>query len=150
LLTPLYTAGAITEEKERQTLPLLLATDLCAGEIVRAKALSRLAALVLIFLAGLPFLSILQFLGGIHPPMLLAGFGLTGISMVSLTALGIAVSVSAKRSRQAVTRTYGCAAVYLLLSGSSWLLLVPAAGWTGYPSVKHFVEWFNIGNPYSV
>jgi ABC-type transport system involved in multi-copper enzyme maturation permease subunit len=150
LLTPLYTAGAITEEKERQTLPLLLATDLSAGEIVRAKAISRLAALFLIFLAGLPFLSILQFLGGIDPPMLLAGFGLTGISMVSLTALGIAVSVGAKRSRQAIARTYGWASIYLLLSGSCWLLLLPAAGWTGYSSVTHFVEWFNIGNPFSV
>jgi ABC-type transport system involved in multi-copper enzyme maturation permease subunit len=150
LLTPLYTAGAITEEKERQTLPLLLTTDLTAGEIVRAKAMSRLAALFLIFLAGLPFLSILQFLGGIDPPMLLAGFALTGISMVSLTALGIAVSVGAKRSRQAIARTYGWAALYVLLSGSSWLLLLPAAGWTGYPSVTRFVEWFNIGNPLSV
>ena len=63
--------------------------------------------------------------------MLLAGFGLTGISMVSLTALGIAVSVGAKRSRQAIARTYGWAAIYLLLSSCSWLLHLPAAGWTG-------------------
>jgi ABC-type transport system involved in multi-copper enzyme maturation permease subunit len=70
--------------------------------------------------------------------------------MVSLTALGIAVSVGAKRSRQAIARTYGWAAIYLLLSGCSWLLLLPAGGWTRYSSVTHFVEWFNIGNPFSV
>ncbi len=46
LLTPVYVAGAVCEEKERRTLEFLLATDLRSREIVLSKLASRLANLV--------------------------------------------------------------------------------------------------------
>src|SRR5262245_23448643 len=43
LLTPIVSAGAITEEKERRTLDYLFTTDLTNREIVLGKLASRLA-----------------------------------------------------------------------------------------------------------
>src|SRR5262249_5266103 len=74
LLTPVYAASSIAEEKDRKTLEYLLATDLRNREIVLGKLLSRLAILTLTVLTGLPVLSVVQFLGGVDPDLLLAGF----------------------------------------------------------------------------
>src|SRR5262249_48535068 len=65
LLTPAYAAGVLAEEKERQTLEALFATDLRNHEIVFGIYLARLANLALVVLAGLPVLSLVQFLGGV-------------------------------------------------------------------------------------
>src|SRR5438094_417338 len=84
LATAAYTAGAISEEKEHRTLEYLLATDLRNREIVLGKLASRLANLALLVVAGLPVLSLLQFLGGVDPDLMLATFALTGLTMASL------------------------------------------------------------------
>jgi ABC-type transport system involved in multi-copper enzyme maturation permease subunit len=155
LLTPAYTASAIAEEKDRRTLEFLLATDLRNREIVLSKLVSRLANLLLIVLTGLPILSFLQLVGGVDPDLVLAGFAATGMTMVSLASLSIFCSVLARKPRDAITVTYLAAAAYLILSGMSWLLLLPplAAGnfpstssWTSPVTVKDLVEWFNAGN----
>src|SRR5438132_3033262 len=116
LLTPVCAAGAITEEKERRTLEYLLATDLGDREIVLGKLASRLAYLVLFMLTGLPVLSFLQFMGGVSPNLVVAAFIMTGLTMMSLAGLSVAVSVFATRTRGAVFLTYLLAASYLLVS----------------------------------
>jgi ABC-type transport system involved in multi-copper enzyme maturation permease subunit len=156
LLTPAYVAGAVAEEREQQTLDSLLATDLRDREIVLGKLLARLAALSLVVLTGLPILGFLQFLGGVDPNLVLAGFALTGLSMASLAGLAMLQSVYARRPRQAILRTYLLGLAYLLLSGASWLLLIPWLRLANFPSteawqspmeLRDVVDWFNIGNP---
>jgi hypothetical protein len=61
LLTPIYTATAVVEERERGNLDLLLATPLTSREIVLGLLASRLATLGLIIVTGLPILSLLPF-----------------------------------------------------------------------------------------
>jgi ABC-type transport system involved in multi-copper enzyme maturation permease subunit len=155
VLTPAYTAGAIAEEKERRTLEFILATDLRNREIVLSKLATRLANLALLILTGLPILSFLQFLGGVDPNLVLVGFALTALSMISLAGLGMLNSVLTKRPRDAIALTYLSAAAYLLLSGASWLLLSPNLGLSTFPStddwqspvtVEDCVYGFNTGN----
>jgi ABC-type transport system involved in multi-copper enzyme maturation permease subunit len=155
LLTPAYTAGAIADEKNRRTLEFLLATDLRNREIVLSKLVSRLANLLLIVLTGLPILSFLQLVGGVDPGLVLAGFAATGLTMVSLAGLSIFCSVLAKKPRDAIIVTYLAAAAYLILSGASWLLLVPpltagsfpsTATWTSPVTVRDVIDWLNAGN----
>jgi ABC-type transport system involved in multi-copper enzyme maturation permease subunit len=124
LLTPAYSAGAIAEEKERKTLEFLLATDLRNREIILSKLLSRLANVLLLVLAGLPILSFLQFLGGVDPNLVMAGFAATGLTALSLAGLSIFNSVLSRRPRNAIALTYLGGAGYLVLSGASWLLLL--------------------------
>jgi ABC-type transport system involved in multi-copper enzyme maturation permease subunit len=155
LLTPAYTAGAIAEEKDRKTLPFLLATDLRDREIILGKLMSRLLNLTLFVLTGLPILSFLQFVGGIDPGLLLAGFAATFLTMLGLASLSLFNSVLTKKARDAIVMTYVEAVAYLALSGMSWLLFLLPPAWTTFPStatwaspitVGDLVEWFNAGN----
>lgn len=113
VLTPAYTAGAISEEKDRKTLEFLLATDLHSREIVLSKVVSRLANMALIILTGLPVLSFTQLLGGVDPNLVLAGFAATGLTLASLGAFSILCSVYARKSRDAILLTYLGMATYL-------------------------------------
>jgi ABC-type transport system involved in multi-copper enzyme maturation permease subunit len=154
-LTPAYTAGAITVEKERQTLDALLATDLRSHEIVLSTYVSRLANLLMLLLVGLPILALLQFMGGVDPNLVLAGFAASGLTMISLAGLGTMNSLFARRPRDAVLRTYLAAVIYLVVTGASWLLLLPnlhladfpsTDNWTSPVELEDVVEWGSIGN----
>ena len=123
VLTPGYVAGAIAEEKDRQTLEYLLATDLRNREIVLSKLVARLANLLLIVLAGLPVLSFVQFFGGVDPDLLLAGFAATGLIMASLAGVSILCSVHARKPRDAIITTYLIVVAYHGLSFLSLVLL---------------------------
>jgi ABC-type transport system involved in multi-copper enzyme maturation permease subunit len=154
-LTPAYTAGAITVEKERQTIDALLATDLRNHEFVLSTYVSRLANLGMLLLAGLPILAMLQFMGGVDPNLMLASFAAAGITMASLAGLGTVNSLYARRPRDAILRTYLAAALYMFLSGAAWLLLLPqlhlstfpsTEDWTSPMELEDVVEWGSIGN----
>jgi ABC-type transport system involved in multi-copper enzyme maturation permease subunit len=156
LLTPAYVAGAIAEEKERRTLEFILATDLRNREIVLGKLAARVANLTLLVLAGLPVLSLLQFLGGVDPGLVVAGFAATGLSLVSLAGLSIFHSVLCKRAFDAIVLSYLTVAAYAGLSLVCWgvLLAAPAAagwpttqGWTSPVTLGDVSTWFGAGNP---
>lgn len=106
LLTPVYVGSALTEEKERQTLEGVLASDLEDQEIVLGKLASRLAHLLLVLGAGLPVLAGTQLLGGVAPELVLASFLFTAVSVVSLGSLSMLCSVYARRTANAVLATY--------------------------------------------
>jgi ABC-type transport system involved in multi-copper enzyme maturation permease subunit len=121
LLTPIYIAGAIAEEKERRTLDLLLTTHLTNREIVLGLLASRLATLGLIFLTILPVLSLMEFLGGIDPKAVLIGLAFTGIAALNLGSLCILVSLYSKTSTQAIMQAYA----FHFVLGAFW-------GWTPF------------------
>jgi ABC-type transport system involved in multi-copper enzyme maturation permease subunit len=118
LLTPVLTATAITEEKQRRTLECLLASDLHNREIVLGKLASRFLTLILILLNGLPVLSFLQLLGGVDPNLVLAGFACTVATMLSLGSLGILLSIRVSRPGSAIVGTFILGAVYSLGAGN--------------------------------
>lgn len=64
-LTPAMTSGAISLEKERQTLDVLLTTRMTPWEIVKGKYFSVMVLLGLIILSTMPMLSIVFIYGGI-------------------------------------------------------------------------------------
>ncbi|HYV38404.1 MAG TPA: ABC transporter permease subunit, partial [Gemmataceae bacterium] len=106
LLTPAYVGGAISDEKDRKTLEFMLATDLLNREIVLSKLGSRLANLALVVLTGLPILSVMQFLGGVDPNLVLAGFALTALTVVGLAAVSIFCSTICKKPRESIALSY--------------------------------------------
>ena len=64
LLAPIFTAGAITQEKDSQTYDILLATPLSNGQIVLGSLLSRLFFVFALLVSGIPIFSITQVFGG--------------------------------------------------------------------------------------
>ena len=160
LLTPAYTAGAIAEEKERKTLEFLLATDLRNREIVLGKLAARVFNLTLLILVGLPILCFLQLLGGVEPSLMIAGFAVTIMTMVSLAGLSIFNSVLTRKPRDAITLTYLGGFAYLLLSLACWMFFTQSPlgsamaawglhapfGWNFQVTVGDLAEWFGAGN----
>ncbi|MFI5379229.1 MAG: ABC transporter permease, partial [Tepidisphaerales bacterium] len=65
LLAPVFTAGAITQEKDSQTYDILLSTPLTNGQIVLGSLLSRLFFVVTLLLSGIPVFAITQIFGGV-------------------------------------------------------------------------------------
>src|SRR5207237_971490 len=108
---------------------------------------SRLANLLLITITGLPVLSLLQFMGGVDPNLVLAGFAATGMTMASLAGLSILNSVWAKKPRDAIALTYLGAGAYLILSALGLILTVPALGMPGI--VTDLIGWLNAGNVFT-
>jgi ABC-type transport system involved in multi-copper enzyme maturation permease subunit len=156
VLTPAYTAGAIAEEKERRTLEFLLATDLHNREIVLSKQLARLANLVLLVLTGLPILSLMQFLGGVDPDLVLAGFAATGLTMVGLGSLSILCSVYARKASNGIVLTYLAMVAYVGVSGITSMALAYNPELAGQPltfgsepiTVQDAADWVTSGNPF--
>src|SRR5436305_10052674 len=95
---------------------------------------SRLANLGMVLLTGLPILSLLEFVGGVDPGVVWAGFAATAVSMLSLGSLGLVNSIRAEKPRGAMLRTYLVALGYLAASGASLILVVPSLGLAAFPS----------------
>ncbi len=117
IVTPAYTATAIAEEKEKRTLEFLLATDLSDREIVLGMMASRLANLLLLVLTGLPILSLFEFLGGVDPNLVLAGFVATSMTVLSLGSMSILISVLARTALSALVQSYLWVLLYLFCFG---------------------------------
>ena len=73
-ITPSLTAGAISSEREKQTLNILLTTTQSSTQIVVGKLLSSVAFLVLMLVAGLPLYSLVFLFGGVSPSQLISIF----------------------------------------------------------------------------
>jgi len=106
LVTPLLTAGAVAEERERRTLNLLLTTALSDREIIFGLFASRMATLGLVVLTGLPILLVMPFLGGVEPIWVVTIFVTTSMTMFTLGALSILISVTAQSSLGAFLGSY--------------------------------------------
>ena len=155
ILTPAYVAGSIADEKDRKTIEFMLATDLRNREIVFSKLLSRLGNMGLLLLTGLPILSILQFIGGVDPDLMLAGFAAIALSMIGIGSLSILLSTLFKRPRDAISLTYLVMIAYGALATigfalqmmSFWLLNVPLWFGASAPTLSDGINMLNAGNP---
>ena len=99
LLTPGYVASALTEEKERNTLEALMATDLSSREIVLSKLGVRLANLLLMLLTGLPIVTAFLVVGGVDPSLAIVGYLAILFFTATVAALAINNSVRARCRR---------------------------------------------------
>jgi ABC-type transport system involved in multi-copper enzyme maturation permease subunit len=97
IATPVFVAGAITDEKTRGTLQYLMTTDLASWHILVGKLLARLAQVTLIGLAGLPLLCFIGVVGGLEPLTLLA---LTLVTLLPMFAVGAATLLAAVWTRK--------------------------------------------------
>jgi ABC-type transport system involved in multi-copper enzyme maturation permease subunit len=106
LATPALAAGAITEEKERGTLQYLLTAELSTTEIVVGKLLGRMAGVLTIFLAGVPFLCFVATFTGMGFLGVLVVLLQTVLATFALAAASVLASVWARQTRDAVLSLY--------------------------------------------
>lgn len=105
-VTPGLTAGTVSGERERQTLNILLTTNLSPTKIIVGKWLSSLSFMIFLVVASIPLYSIVFLYGGISPIQLIKVFGFYLISMLAIGGLGILFSTLFKRTGVATVITY--------------------------------------------
>ena len=101
-LTPAFTAGAISGEKERQTYELLRTTLLPARKVVLGKFYSALTYMLLLILAAVPLESLAFVLGGVELGELVLALVILLVAAVFFAAVGLFFS-SLMRSTLAAT-----------------------------------------------
>ncbi|WP_339728167.1 ABC transporter permease subunit [uncultured Gimesia sp.] len=106
LFLPAITCGVITQEKERNSLGLLLITRLSPSTIILEKYLGRLITMVTFLMLGLPILAFAYSLGGVSPAMFINGLWLLTITMFQIAALGVLCSSFFRTTVAAFIATY--------------------------------------------
>jgi hypothetical protein len=111
LMVPAFTCGAITLERERDVLDLLLLTRQSALQICLGKLASGVGLGLMLVLASVPVLSLSLLLGGVAPGEIAASLCVLVTAVVAAGTLGLAASALAPRTVAAT------AAVYLIVGG---------------------------------
>ena len=117
LIAPALTANAITLERERKTMDLLLATPLTARQLLVGKLLGSFAFIVLLLALTLPVSAVSVLLGGVSFPELLKAYLLIACGGLVLCAIALFSSVYARNSTLAVLWSYLRVAGFLLATG---------------------------------
>jgi ABC-type transport system involved in multi-copper enzyme maturation permease subunit len=106
-ITPAFTAGAITGERERETYETLRATLLPARKIVSGKLLSALTYMGLLILAAVPLESLAFMLGGVVLEELLVALVILLVTAIAFASMGIFFSSLARSTLVATVLSYG-------------------------------------------
>jgi len=105
-LAPAFTAGAISLEREKQTLDMLATTPISSVSIVVAKLFSALTYLFILVLASIPLTALVFVFGGVSPDDVVRGYLVLLATAVGLGALGLFFSALLKRTQAATIATY--------------------------------------------
>jgi ABC-2 type transport system permease protein len=116
LITPALTAGAISSERERQTIDLLFVTRIRPFAIIWGKLLASMSFVVLLLLLSVPIFSLVFLFGGIELDQVLYSFLVTIVAALALGLIGIAFSTWLRRTLAATVASY--MAAFLLVFGT--------------------------------
>lgn len=121
-ITPGLTAGAISGERERQTLNILLTTQQSSLSIVVSKLFSSLAFLILMMVASLPLYSLVFLYGGVSPQMVIVTFGIHFLTMLMIGSIGMMFSTLIRKTMVATITTYGVMLFFVVGTGLLYIL----------------------------
>ena len=104
-LAPSATAGAISLEREKQTLELLVVTPISSIAIVLGKLLSALVYVWLLIAASIPLTAVVFVYGGVAPEDVLRGYIVLIVTALGLGSFGLFCSSLVKRTQAATAIT---------------------------------------------
>jgi ABC-type transport system involved in multi-copper enzyme maturation permease subunit len=127
VLAPAATAGAISSEREHQTLELLTVTPITSIAIVVGKMFSALAWIFVLVLASIPVTALVFLFGGVAPDDVLRGYIVLLATVIGLGSIGIFFSALTRRTGAATGLTFvatlvlmvGTVFVFVFLAGTS-------------------------------
>src|SRR4051812_39263032 len=119
LLAPIFTAGAITQEKDSQTYDILLSTPLSNGQIVLGSLLSRLFFVVTLLVSGIPVFAITQIFGGVAIASIVYSFAIAAATAFVTGAIAMAIAVFKVGTRRTIFSFYLFITIYLV---GLWML----------------------------
>ena len=122
-ITPGLTAGAISSEREKQTLNILLTTSQTSFQIIVGKLTSSISFLVLLMVAGLPIYSLVFLFGGVSPGQLGLIFLYFFLTMLAIGGIGIMYSTIIRKTIVAMIATYGTMIFLTAVTGFIYLVI---------------------------
>lgn len=99
------TSGAISLEREKQTLELLIATPISSLAIIVGKLLSALVYVFLLIAASIPLMAVVFVYGGVGPEDVLRGYIVLVATALGLGSFGLLCSSLVKRTTAATAIT---------------------------------------------
>lgn len=128
---------AVSHEKDKQTLLLLLMTSLSNTEVVLGKIGAGLLTSVNAFLASIPIVFAITLLGGVSVEQVLACTWITGCTLVASASLGATISFWREKTFQSIAVT--------MLIIALWLVF---GEWIASGTVRFIdPQWANIVSP---
>ena len=115
-VTPALTAGAISGERERQTIDLLFVTRIPPFSIVWGKLIASMSFVILLLLLSVPIFSLVFLFGGIELDQVVTSFLVTLVTALTLGLIGIAFSAIFPRTLPSTVAAYGVG--FVLLAGT--------------------------------
>lgn len=109
------TASSVSQEKDRQTLILLLMTDLKNHELVLGKLLASLLHVLVLLAAALPLFMGLVLLGGVEVTQVVRTFAVTLVAALLAGSLGALVALWREKTFQTLAMTVLVLVAYLAL-----------------------------------
>ena len=137
LLAPVFTAGAITQEKDSQTYDILLSTPLTNGQIVLGSLLSRLFFVVTLLLSGIPIFAITQIFGGVAINQIVVSWLIACATAFITGSIAMAIACLKVGTRRTIFSFYLVILLYLAVP-----IAIEELGYCRY-------EWLSGPNSYS-
>jgi ABC-2 type transport system permease protein len=119
VLAPAFTTGAISLEREKATLDLLITTPLRPGAIVVGKLFSALAFVLLMILAGIPVSALVLMYGGVSADDIVRQLVVLVTAAIGFGVMGLFFSALTKRTQAATVVTYS--AILVLMVGTFFI-----------------------------
>ncbi len=119
LLAPIFTASAITQERDSQTYNILLVTPLSNAQIIFGSLMSRLYFVIALLLSGVPVFAITLFFGGVTSGAITLSFAIALTTALFTGSLAITIAVFRLGTGKTVFWFYIFNAVYL---AGIWIL----------------------------
>jgi ABC-type transport system involved in multi-copper enzyme maturation permease subunit len=127
VLAPAATAGAISSEREHQTLELLTVTPISSLAIVLGKLFSALAWVFVLILASIPVTALVFVFGGVAPDDMLRGYIVLFATVIGLGSVGIFFSALTRRTGASTGLTFVTTLALVLGSLFVWVFLSSTA-----------------------
>ncbi|HEY8439129.1 MAG TPA: ABC transporter permease, partial [Candidatus Limnocylindrales bacterium] len=105
-LAPAMTAGAISMEREKQTLDMLATTPISSLAIVIGKLLSALTYVFILIIASIPLTAMVFVFGGVGPDEVLRGYVVLFVTAIGFGSLGLFISAVMQRTQAATVVTF--------------------------------------------
>ena len=106
VLAPAFTTSAISLEREKQTLDMLITTPLSTLGMVIGKLFSALTYVFLLILASVPLASLVFVFGGVGPEDLVRAYTFLFALAFGMGAVGLFISALVRRTQTATVVTF--------------------------------------------
>lgn len=138
-ITPAFTAGAISGERERQTYDLLRTTLLPESKLVIGKLFASLAYIFLLLLAAIPLQSIAFLFGGVDLPEILISLVVLLATSILLGTVGVYFSILRRRTLRANMMTYVVAMGFIAVN--TLIVVTLSAISSAFTSDVNTIQW---------